>query len=62
MIRTPSCKTCAIVESLEGDDRVALFEAFDNVDLSSQMIVDVLKQAGLSVSRSALSRHRRECR
>ena len=59
---THLCKTCAIVESLEGDDRVALLEAFSNVDFSSQMIVNVLKQAGFSVSRSALSRHRRECR
>lgn len=56
------CKTCVIVDSLDGDDSLVLAEAFANPDISSQMIVNVLKQAGFSVSRSALSRHRRDCR
>jgi hypothetical protein len=51
-----------IVDSLDGDDSLVLAEAFANPDISSQMIVNVLKQAGFSVSRSALSRHRRDCR
>jgi hypothetical protein len=56
------CKTCAIVDSFSGDDRVALVEAIGNPEMSSQVIVNVLKQAGVIVSVSALSRHRRDCR
>jgi len=56
------CKTCAIVDSFEGDDRVVLLEALGNPMMSSQVIVNVLRDSGSLISVSALSRHRRECR
>jgi hypothetical protein len=56
------CKSCSIVESLDADDRLVLEEAFSNPDMSTQMILNVLKQAGFFLSLSALARHRRECR
>lgn len=56
------CKTCSILESLNDDDRAALMGAISNPEMSAQMIVDVLKRVDISVSISALSRHRRVCR
>jgi hypothetical protein len=56
------CRTCAFTESLSPDDRVMLEEYFADPGVTSSMIVRALKAFGFSVSLSALSRHRRECR
>jgi len=55
-----ACKTCTLMESLSPDDVAALQEYLDS-DVSSRLISDALTSYGMSISQSAVSRHRREC-
>lgn len=54
------CKTCTFMESLSAEDAAALQEYLDS-DMSSRLISDALTSYGMSISQSAVSRHRREC-
>ena len=56
------CRTCSILEQLQGDDRVVLEEWLGDLSKSASMIKAGLGQYGYTVSTTALSRHRRECR
>ncbi len=56
------CLTCRIIASLEGDDQVVLLEWLGDPSKSGNMIRKGLGAYGYSVSVTAISRHRRECR
>lgn len=56
------CRTCTILEELQGDDRVVLEEWIADLSKSASMIKTGLAAYGYTVSTTALSRHRRECR
>lgn len=56
------CLTCRILRELQGDDRVVLEEWLGDLSKSASMIKAGLGQYGYSISTTALSRHRRECR
>lgn len=55
-----SCQTCDALKALNGDDRVALVEWLRDKSISVRMINEALKLYGWTVSKSSISRHRRE--
>lgn len=56
------CLTCTILGELQGDDRVVLEEWLGDLSKSASMIKTGLGNYGYTISTTALSRHRRECR
>lgn len=55
-----SCLTCHLLESLEGDDLVALQEWLADRRVSARMIVQAVRAYGLEITQSSVMRHRRE--
>lgn len=55
------CVTCRLLSELEGDDLAALSEAVTDRGISSGVVARALTGFGVTVSPSAIARHRREC-
>ena len=60
--RGPRCSICALLPTLDKDDRAALLAAFDNPDITSAVITRALRGQGHAVREEGLRRHRKgEC-
>lgn len=56
------CTTCKFLAEADPADAEVLSAAFSDPEMSSAVIARALNGYGVSVSLSAVSRHRRECR
>lgn len=56
-----ACKTCGIVNSLEGDDAEALRAFLADSSVTTAHIRRALDRIGVKVSQSAVARHRKDC-
>lgn len=56
------CTTCKFLASADPEDAAVLSQALSDPDVSNAVIARALNAYGVSVSLSAVSRHRRECR
>lgn len=56
------CTTCKVLAEAPPEDAAILSEALSDPEMSSPVIARALAGYGVTVSPSAVARHRRECR
>jgi len=56
------CTACKFLGDAPPEDATTLSEALSDPEMSAGMIARALQAYGVTVSPSAISRHRRECR
>lgn len=56
------CKTCRMMDEATPDDAAVLSQALSDPDIASAVIARAMTNYGVTVSPSAVARHRRECR